>query len=151
MSCLSLQCDKYGYQGGKKLNLRFFHRLAVMNATNGLRSEDTQREERWQEGAQRLHLHKSPSATDGSSGGNQGAQLRIHIENTSSPKSLVLYDANTKEEVIRGIFRAVPELDTPKLFLELFAEPYTSKPRQPLNETSNLVSEIWVTVYLRKH
>lgn len=151
MSCLPLQCNKYGYKGGKKLNLRFFHVLGVMNATNGLRSEDTQRKQGWQEGTQGLHLHKSPSATDGGSGGNQGAQLQIHIENTSSPKSLTLYNTKTKEEVMRGIFHVFPELECERFFLELFEAPQRCETRKRVKQNLNSLSEIWATVYLRKH
>ncbi len=151
LSRMPMHCDKHGYQGSKKLNLRLCRRrVAMSQAANGLRSADTQREERWKEGTQGLNLLQSQSATDGGSGGEEGTQLLVHLENASRKRDILL-QANTAEEVMAGIFREVPNLQCPQLWIELFLTPYGSQGRKPLIGVLPKVKELYATLYLRKH
>lgn len=115
---------------------------------NGQRTEDTQGEQGWEEGPQGFHLQQSPSATDGGNEGEKGWKV-IHLENASQGR-IFRIQADTPAEVMAGIFREVPSLFTPKLTIELFSQAQGTNGRVPLLTVSNL-SEIWATVYLRKH
>lgn len=117
-------------------------------SNNGQRPQDQEGDEGRQEMPQGFHLQQSPSATDGGDGGEKGWKV-IHLENASQGRILRI-QAETTAEVRAGIFREVPSLFTSKLTIELFSQPQGIMGRAPLQTVSN-ISEVWATVYLRKH
>ena len=117
-------------------------------STNGQRPPDTKAEQRWQEGTQGFHLQQSPSATGGGDGREKGWKV-VHLENASQGRTFYL-QAETSEEVMAGIFRESPSLLALNLGIRFFGVPKEVRHRVPLESLSNL-SEVWASVYLRKH
>ncbi len=134
------------------MNLRDSFKRDVMKP-NGQRSENASREERGQKRPERLRLQQSPSATDGGHDGKERVEpILVHIENSSKDRILTLPQAQTVEEIRQGIFREIPELSSPKLFLKFFLDPKGSIQRTPLEESHvSTVSKVFATVYLFKH
>jgi hypothetical protein len=117
-------------------------------SNNGQQPKDPEREQGWQEGTKGFHLQQSPSATDGGFEGKKGWKL-VHLENTSQNRTFRV-QADTTEEVMSGIFHEVPGLFDFNLGIQLFSKPIGNDTRQPV-ETISALSELWATVYLRKH
>ena len=89
----------------------------MSSATNGQSTTDTSREEGGQEGSKGLCLQQSSGAPGGSTGGEEGRPLIIHIENAREAKVFVVHGIQTAEEVRAKIFARYPAMKNEKLLL----------------------------------
>ena len=126
--------------------------MSSMNReANGQRSQDTQGEQRWQEGSKGLYLQQPSGATDGSTDREEGRSLIINIENARDTKAFVAHNIKTTEEVRTEIFARYPALNDEKLALQVFSARQGMKERAVIESILPTLDEVWVTIYLRKH
>lgn len=125
--------------------------MLLMDNTHGERSQDTQREQGWQEGSKGLYLQQSSGATNGSNCEQEGRSIIVNIENTRDAKLFVVHNIKTTEEVKAEIFCRYPSLQNEKIGLGIFSGRQGTRGRIPIEGNIQSFEEVWVSVYLRKH